>query len=156
MAPGRKVSDIEDLASHDGPESCGYIRKAAPAAVIGVPTNIHALQSFRTQVQRHWLCSRRCGLVSVGACKWGAALLDFLSPTVEAQWLGYNPLGWKIPASACPARLGVLPRQLLGRRSGWLCVHAARKSQQSCVRALLNRQETSGRGGLRCDFTSHH
>ena len=156
MEPGMKVSDIEDLASHDGPDSCAYIRKAAPEELTGVPTNIHALQSFRAQVQRHWLRSRRCGLVSVGACKWGAALLDFLSPTVEAQWLGYNPLGWKIPASACPARLGVLPRQLLGRRSGWLCVHAARKSQQSCVRALLNRQETSGRGGLRCDFTSHH
>ena len=71
------MSDIEDLASHDGPESCGYIRKAAPAAVIGVPTNIHALQSFRTQVQRHWLCSRRCGLVSVGACKWGGGPSGF-------------------------------------------------------------------------------
>ena len=31
-----KESNIEDLASHDGPESCGCIRKAAPEALTGV------------------------------------------------------------------------------------------------------------------------
>lgn len=123
------MSDIEDLASHDGPDSCAYIRKAAPEELTGVPTDIHASQSFRAQVQRHWLRSRRCGLVSVGACSRGRPFWIFYRRLLRRNGWGIIPWDGKYPpVRVLPGWESCRVNCLVAARDGCVCMPLGKAS----------------------------